>query len=526
MIAKALCSAVLVGLLPWSAGAQPPTSTDLAGESVEAPPLPPSGERRERSDRAITDAVVAEIGADPAVALDHIEVETDGGIVRLQGTVSNLLARDRATELAEAVKGVRAVVNYIEVRPSEPRSDRALHQDIAAALDAHPAVEASDIDVEAEDGIVTLTGTVGAWLEMQAALRVAKSVRGVRGVRNRMGFDFDEQLSEAEIESRVGSALRWDALVDDSQIEVQAEGHRVTLSGVVGSAAEKRRAMKSAGIPGVEEVDVAALEVDPAVANGGVRHDSPPGQRDAELRQAVLAVLRADPRVDAEGLQVEVAEGVVVLRGEVATVDAKLAAGSGARTTLGVVAVDNRLKVEPREEITQARLEQALEAAIDRSPYLEPYDIHVVVAEGIAFLTGIVSSSFEKAEAHRIAASVRGIRSVQNMLSVLDESGPPGFDPYVDEYALFDYDWYKYEPPTTARSDAEIRQDIENQLFWSPLVDGQRVGVEVHDGVAYLRGTVSSWAARQAAAENAFEGGAVWVENDLVIDTGRGEEGS
>jgi hypothetical protein len=44
--------------------------------------------------------------------------------------------------------------------------------------------------------------------------------------------------------------------------------------------------------------------------------------------------------------------------------------------------------------------------------------------------------------------------------------------------------------------------------------------VNVTDGVARLEGTVDSWSERAAATENAYEGGAVWVDNDLRVAAG------
>lgn len=78
--------------------------------------------------------------------------------------------------------------------------------------------------------------------------------------------------------------------------------------------------------------------------------------------------------------------------------------------------------------------------------------------------------------------------------------------------------------PTAAsglgRTDLEIERDIERQLWWSPFVDADQVTVDVEDGVAHLAGTVDTHAERDAASENAFEGGAVFVDNDLLVRYG------
>ena len=42
--------------------------------------------------------------------------------------------------------------------------------------------------------------------------------------------------------------------------------------------------------------------------------------------------------------------------------------------------------------------------------------------------------------------------------------------------------------------------------------------VSVQNGMARLTGTVDTWSERRAATENAYEGGATLVDNDLVID--------
>jgi len=42
--------------------------------------------------------------------------------------------------------------------------------------------------------------------------------------------------------------------------------------------------------------------------------------------------------------------------------------------------------------------------------------------------------------------------------------------------------------------------------------------VTIEDGVATLTGTVDSWSEYDAATENAYEGGATWVDNDLMIE--------
>ena len=54
-------------------------------------------------------------------------------------------------------------------------------------------------------------------------------------------------------------------------------------------------------------------------------------------------------------------------------------------------------------------------------------------------------------------------------------------------------------------------------------MDSEEVGVSVKDGIAILFGTVDSWAERLDAIENAYEGGARSVRDELKVPNGPAE---
>jgi osmotically-inducible protein OsmY len=87
----------------------------------------------------------------------------------------------------------------------------------------------------------------------------------------------------------------------------------------------------------------------------------------------------------------------------------------------------------------------------------------------------------------------------------------------LDDGYLGDYDWYQYRPRYPVKSDRQIKENIQDELFWSPFVDADDVEVTVEDGRATLTGTVGSWSEYGAAQDNAYEGGAVTVDNNLVV---------
>ena len=70
------------------------------------------------ADAAITATVNAELAKDSSLSATKIDVDTAAGRVALRGTAPNVDARDRATQLAAHVKGVRSVDNQLVVEPA------------------------------------------------------------------------------------------------------------------------------------------------------------------------------------------------------------------------------------------------------------------------------------------------------------------------------------------------------------------------------------------------------------------------
>jgi hyperosmotically inducible protein len=68
-------------------------------------------------DAAITTSVNAALAKDPQLSALRIDVDTVEGRVALRGTAPDAATRDRATELASRVDGVRSVENQLTVNP-------------------------------------------------------------------------------------------------------------------------------------------------------------------------------------------------------------------------------------------------------------------------------------------------------------------------------------------------------------------------------------------------------------------------
>jgi osmotically-inducible protein OsmY len=373
------------------------------------------------SDRDVALAVNERLYRDPAVSNLLIEVEVDQGVVLLSGSVTNLMAQERAHRLAGTVRGVRAIVDRIKVVPTF-RPDSELEQAVTAALAAHPATEAYEIKATVERQRATLRGTVDSGAERRLAGRVAKGIAGLEAVANKLSVEPTGARSDRELEAEIEAMLAWDALVEHDGIEVEVVRGTVQLSGFVGSVAEKNRAAEQSWIAGVVAVDDTALQVSPAAADPRLRKRNYAllERPDPRVAEALRAALARDPRVPDRDIGVEVDEGTAILSGRVDSLFARHAAAETARNTLGVHRVVNRIRVRP-PPLSDRALRQHVIAALDRHWALEHADIEVRVSDGVVALDGRVDSSHDKALADTAATGVRGVVALDNRLVVAGE---------------------------------------------------------------------------------------------------------
>ncbi|MFO7905483.1 MAG: BON domain-containing protein [Pirellulaceae bacterium] len=457
--------------------------------------VPAAAQKEPLKDSDITLAVETELIYAEAVPAHKIDVSTENGIVTLAGSVDSYYAKLEAENVARSVKGVLAVINNIVVQPVE-RTDAEIREDVVAALLADPVTETFEIDVSVDEGIVTLTGEVDSYTEKRVAEEVAERVRGVVDVENALNYDVVSGRTDADIQADVSYRLKSTASIDATLVTVNVDDGNVTLEGSVGSAAEKSEAETEAWlVPGVTSI-TNNLEVKWWLDGG--RDAWGDGWTDADMQEAIENALVANPRLTSFDIVVAVENGVATLSGTVENLEAKRAAEEEAQDTLGVWRVKNYIRVRPSDARTDAAIANDVRDALRRDPYVDRYDIGVNVYNGKVFLTGEVDSWYMKDLAEENAAGVRGVTDIRNNLDV-------------------DYE-------ATAKTDREIKEDIESQLFWSPFVDSDDVTVKVRSGVATLMGTVEDWDEMQAAKENARDGGATSVINKLDVEHGYGAD--
>lgn len=512
---------------PGSFPGRSTTKAALFAAGVLAAVVAVVGPRVARADRApnqtpLTDGAIeaeveSELLLDPAVELSDLEIKVDDGIVTIDGEPQSLGEKRRAATIARTVRGVRSVVNRADVKPDAKYSDERLSSRVEAALLRNPATESFEIQTEARpDGTVTLTGTVDSWREKDLAERVAAGVGGVTAIRNQLDVAVVAGRTDAEMKAEIEQALRWDTLVDEKTLSVTVEDGVATLVGVVGSSAERTEAVYDAYVRGITRVDARQVEVVTWARERDRQRPSLADVPDSEIRAAIIDAMQRDPRVDQADVKLRVKDGVVVLSGSVASLQAKRAAAGIVRRTTGVLAVNENLTVSPTKPRPDSAIESDVVQSFAASPTVDAVDIEAHVRNGVVTLTGQAASNYEKSRASRIAEDIIGVKMVRNQIAVA-ESEPLTYAPYADDVYVYDYTWYDYAPAATTKSDAEIASEIRDELWWSPFVDSEDVAIVVDDGVATLTGVVDSWTERESATENAYEGGAVWVDNDLGV---------
>lgn len=455
--------------------------------AAEMPPKVPAAPQRLASDREIAIAVERHLTSDAATPAHLIDVEVKDGIVALSGSVESLLVRERAGELAQAVRGVRSVSNTIMVNPVE-RPDDTIARDAKIALARDPATDLYEVGVQVAEGIAILTGKVGSHAERQLAERVVKGVSGIESVKNDVVVQPQVRRKEAEVAADIKGMLLRDPWVDAEAIEVTVKGDVVTLAGSVDSAIERTRAVHDAWVNGVKRVDSTALTVKPADAH---RRAALPVS-DEQIEQLIKTAWKQHPRLSSSQPRVESKNHEVTLTGSVDHLAAKKIAGEIARNTTGVTQVMNLIRVRPEKLMEDAALAQEVKSALLRDPYVSRFDMNVSARNSRVFLDGRVDSSFEKNHSEFVASRVPGVVEVKNNLDVVDLEVP-------------------------RKTDRAVRQEIEHGLAWSPYLEGQGIDVSVKDGIATLTGTAASWEGKFTAGRIAEQAGAESVLNDVRV---------
>ena len=215
-------------------------------------------------------------------------------------------------------------------------TDRQVQEDVHAALDWEPSVDATAIGVTVAQGIVTLRGDVKSYSEKSTAERVALGVYGVRAVANELlvrisgGF----RRTDSEIGLAAANALTWSAVVPENKAHIAVANGWVTLTGELDWYYQSRKAEHLVrdllGVVGVTN----RITLKPRVST-------------TDVENKIAAALKRSAEVDAKRIHVGAQDGQVTLTGTVRSWAERQEAERAAWSAPGVKLVDDRIAVTP-----------------------------------------------------------------------------------------------------------------------------------------------------------------------------------
>ncbi len=249
-----------------------------------------SGKHSRRAILAVVLAGVAAVSApalhgadqDPTAALKSklsnsrfkdVQVRVDqNGTATLSGTVSLYEYKDDADRKARKVKGVQAVRDEIQVSSSATDSEIAKKLGPALAYSRQGYGNVFDaIQLQVQDGVVTLGGTSHDYPNRDAAIALAATTPGVKDVIDNIQVD-PTSPNDNRIREQVANAiyrypvLQKYAINPVKPIRISVQNGNVALYGSVISQQDKQLAfMRASQVPGVFSVkDYIQVEGQPA----------------------------------------------------------------------------------------------------------------------------------------------------------------------------------------------------------------------------------------------------------------------
>jgi len=212
--------------------------------------------------------------------------------------------------------------------------DGTLRQDILDELEFEPSIDANDIGVAVEDGIVTLSGHVSNYTEKTAVQRAVERIKGVKGIADEIEVRYPgyASTSDDEIAKRAVDLLKWSTFVPADRVHVRVQKGWVTLTGSLDwnyqkvGAADALRGLH--GVTGITNL----IELVPRVSS-------------LDVKKHIENALRRNAEIEAEGITVKVAGNTVTLEGNVKAWHERRVAEQAAWATPGVTTVDDQLTI-------------------------------------------------------------------------------------------------------------------------------------------------------------------------------------
>ena len=229
------------------------------------------------------------------------------------------------------------------IRRRERRYDQQVQTQVADELQKKDRFRG--ITAEVEDGIVTLSGKVGLYIDKVNAEKCARKVKNVDGVRNHLEVEGTE-IADAELRETLANKLRYDRIgygIVFNSLTVAVDAGTVTVGGKVRDYPDRDSAIAIVETtPGVRDV---VDEIDVA----------PVSNSDDGLRLRLARAIYGQPSlqkyaIDPQApIRIVVKNGNVELSGVVLNDADRQIAYAQARSVPGVFSVKNEIMIASKD---------------------------------------------------------------------------------------------------------------------------------------------------------------------------------
>jgi osmotically-inducible protein OsmY len=241
---------------------------------------------------------------------------------------------------AFAVTMALLVLLSMTAMASTGRYDQQIQQTVSHKL--HDAKQLQSVNSGVEDGIVTLTGTVGIYQDKLDAAKKVKKLANVTGVRNDIAVA-GENVPDDQLQQKLAKKLAYDRVgyYDNTfnYLALSVKDGVVTINGDTVTDVAKDSALAIVTrTPGVKDV-VSEVKVLPvSIFDDSIRVRT----ARAIYRDSVLGRYATDP---VHPIRIVVDNGHVTLYGTVESAMDKTVAGIRASSVPGAFSVENKLVV-------------------------------------------------------------------------------------------------------------------------------------------------------------------------------------